>query len=354
MQVLQIAGSLESWGGIERYICNLGNGLLAGGQSVTVACQVGTPLVTHWDGEKVITGRPRAHRLTATSQYLRILKGKRFDVIHSHYSPDFWATAIAARIAKVPRIVLTRHLALPWARPKAKLLSSLYDQMICVSDAVRQELESSGVSKDKLTVAKMGVQQLAPTASRQIVRDRFGIANNRFAVGFVGRLTVEKGAKTLLHSLEFCDQVEAHLFGDGPQREELETTAKNMNSGNVFFHGHLNDVADAMEAVDTVVVPSEWKEAFPAVVLEAMSLGRPVIGSRIGGIPEIIDDGRNGLLFSPGEPIDLASAIVRLQTQPDFARLIGINGKETQEKEFTIAEMGVRFRKVYESMAPAR
>ena len=342
------------WGGIERYICNLGEGLTANGAHVVVACPEGTPLAERWTGQKVITKSPKGHRLTPTSQYLRILRSKKFDVIHSHYSPDFWATAVAARIARVPRIVLTRHLALPWALPKAKLMGHLYDQLICVSEAVQEELRTSGVPDKKLTVAKMGVQQLAPSATKQQVREKLNFQHNQFAVGFIGRLTVEKGVKTLLASLSQCDSVDCHIFGDGPQRQELEALAQNSKSGVVTFHGQQSDVADAMEAVDIVIVPSEWKEAFPAVILEAMSLARPIIASRIGGIPEIITDSQNGLLFTPGSATELASSIMRLKSQPDFARLLGKNGKVTQIKEFTIKEMGVRFKNVYESIPPSR
>jgi len=361
MKIIQVAGALGTWGGIERYICNLSEGLTDLDYNVFVACPKGSPLEKKYLGSKLILEKkPKIHFLTV-SQYIRGIKDQHFDLIHAHYSPDFAAVAIAARVCKIPRIVLSRHVALPWAKPKAIALSTLYDRMICVSDAVKDVLESSGVPTNKLIVAKMGIRQLEPTQPKPKLRKSFGMSENAYAFGFVGRLTIEKGVKTLLFACSKLPaeidgkQVEVHIFGGGPQHQELVSTVNsNSSRARLVFHGQLEDVSDAMSSVDALVVPSEWIEAFPAVILEAMCLGVPVIASRIGGIPEIIIDHETGLLVPVGNADILFQAMLELAQDRSLSGKVGANGRALQQKDYTIPAMAQRFSEVFDSIPAYR
>jgi glycosyltransferase involved in cell wall biosynthesis len=129
---------------------------------------------------------------------------------------------------------------------------------------------------------------------------------------YYGRLSEEKGLSTLLDAVAEGTPVPLHVVGDGPQRAALEATAAGRGIRNVRFVGPLEGEAlkKAVSAAMFVVVPSEWYENSPLVVYESFAMGKPVIGAAIGGIPELISEGRDGLLFRPGDARDLRRSIL--------------------------------------------
>lgn len=139
------------------------------------------------------------------------------------------------------------------------------------------------------------------------------------AILFLGRLSPEKGLATLLRAAAQCPAAHLRIAGDGPQRAELEAlTAELGLAGRVEFPGFLTGEAlrQALHGCKAVVLPSECYENGPYSVLEALSCGKPVLGSRIGGIPELVREGETGFLFAPGSAEALAAAIERLLTLP--------------------------------------
>lgn len=143
---------------------------------------------------------------------------------------------------------------------------------------------------------------------------------------YLGRLTPEKGCATLLRAMAQCPDARLNLAGDGPQREELEELTRQLKLENrVHFLGFLTGqpLRDALEGCKAVVLPSEWYENGPYSVMEALSCGKPVIGSQIGGIPEMVRPGKTGATFQPGNVQELAQKIQELLALPaaDYAVL---------------------------------
>ena len=128
---------------------------------------------------------------------------------------------------------------------------------------------------------------------------------------YSGRLSAEKGLFTLLKSLKGIN-VRCTIYGEGPLREELETYARTKDLSRVIFAGHVQHerLIQAIQQALLVVLPSEWYENRPYAVLEAFACGKPVIASAIGGIPELVADGRTGLTFQPGNYIQLRRKIL--------------------------------------------
>lgn len=140
------------------------------------------------------------------------------------------------------------------------------------------------------------------------------------ALLYLGRLTPEKGVATLLRALAACPGARLHIAGDGPQRAELETLAAELGLGErARFLGFLTGSAlkSTLYGCRAVVLPSEWYENGPYSVMEALSCGKPVIGSSIGGIPELVREGETGFLFPPGDAQALAGAMQRLLEMPE-------------------------------------
>lgn len=344
MKVLQVGSSLFAWGGIERYVLYLTDGLRERGHEVEITLPKGSPLdqrITEGKHHLALHGQ---FRLSPLLSYIRLFRTKRFDVVHIHFSPDFIMPALAARLSRQPFTIMTRHLALTWSRRKVKRYTKLFDHIIGVSGAVRIKLARSGVPESMLSVAKAGCPGLEPGTSRTEAREMFGVGGNAFAVGSFGRLVKEKGVDVLAAAtLDVQVGTEVHLFGDGPLKPDLDKKV----SEKLHVHGFTADVADAMNAIDVVAVPSVWEEAFPYAVLEAMSLGKPVIASRVGGLPEMVEDGHTGLLVEKGDVAGLVSAIGRLASNEQEVNSMAQNAREVHRSEYTVAKMAERIESVY-------
>ncbi|MHA1251122.1 MAG: glycosyltransferase [Candidatus Helarchaeota archaeon] len=145
---------------------------------------------------------------------------------------------------------------------------------------------------------------------------------------YIGRLSPEKGVKTLIEATLLSGVGKLKIVGDGILRQELINYKRTKRSARLIeFLGHKRheEVLKLIQNSRFVVVPSEWYENFPYSILEAFSYGKPVIGSSIGGIPELIKDGFNGFLFKPKDVNKLAEIIYRLNKYPDIAKKMGRN-----------------------------
>jgi glycosyltransferase involved in cell wall biosynthesis len=163
---------------------------------------------------------------------------------------------------------------------------------------------------------------------------------------FLGRLSKEKGLLTLAKAQKDSG-VRVVIAGTGP----LETTLRHDYPG-LEMVGHLSGEAlrARIDGAAGIVVPSEWHENCPMSVLEAMAAGKPVIGSRMGGIPELVADGETGLLFDAGNPENLRQCMVGLLADRDRLAAMGRKGRESAEKNFTLAHHNAGLLKIYESI----
>ena len=152
-----------------------------------------------------------------------------------------------------------------------------------------------------------------------------------------GRLSAEKGIDVAIRAIAHLPEP-AHLdiAGDGPVRADLESLAAAEAPGRVTFHGRLPKSAlfDLLRRSSVAVVPSTWYENQPMAVLESLAIGLPVIGSDLGGIPELVDPGRDGLLVPAGDDKALATAMGEILGDSTRALAMGQNGRRKIEAEF--------------------
>jgi glycosyltransferase involved in cell wall biosynthesis len=169
---------------------------------------------------------------------------------------------------------------------------------------------------------------------------------------YFGRLSSEKGIFTLLKAMKKIDRYSLKIVGDGPLRNDLERFALQNELSNVEFAGLRSGeelkqiVANAM----FVVVPSEWYENSPLVIYEAFALGKPVVGAAIGGIPELVDHDKNGLLFRAGDSEDLAEQIRHLLDHPEKLKPYGMAGRLKAEQQFDAECHYDHMMKIYQSL----
>jgi glycosyltransferase involved in cell wall biosynthesis len=173
---------------------------------------------------------------------------------------------------------------------------------------------------------------------------------------YVGRLSEEKGVDVLLEALARAPELRANVVGDGPARSSLERLAATLAvSDRVRFHGRLaaDDVHGAMREAAVLVVPSRWYENMPITVLESFAAGVPVVASALGGIPELIEDGQDGTLVPPDEPMILAEALRSLTTDVARAFEMGVAARTKAEHVYTPAAHLERVDALYAEAAEA-
>ncbi len=167
---------------------------------------------------------------------------------------------------------------------------------------------------------------------------------------YVGRLSIGKGLETLLSALGRARDVRFKVIGSGPLADDLEARAAREGLTNVEFVGYRTgaDLKSIVAGARFVVVPSECFENSPLTVYEAFAMGKPVVGSTIGGIPELVPEGEAGLLFEPGDDEALAARLVELWNDPDRSREMGRAGRKRVESEYGPERHYERIRSIYE------
>ncbi len=153
---------------------------------------------------------------------------------------------------------------------------------------------------------------------------------------YYGRLSAEKGILSLLKAMQQCPEAKLRIIGGGPQEAELREFCRRHGLRNVELVGPLfgEELIRAVQNSRFVVVPSEWHDNSPLVIYESFSMGKPVVGTRLGGVPELIEEGKTGFLFDAGDVEALASIIRRLWDSPELCRELGRNARKKAEREF--------------------
>lgn len=200
------------------------------------------------------------------------------------------------------------------------------DQFIALTEFARSRFVDGGLPAEKISVKPNFVAD--PETSGK------GDGSNREGALFVGRLSAEKGVGTLLQAWKSID-VSLAIAGDGPLAEPLRETVTGMSSARWLGRLSPENVTEAMRSAELLIMPSEWYEGFPMVLVEAFSCGLPVIASRLGGMAEIIEDGVTGLHFTPGDAEDLTNKVRWAAAHPKEMRAMGRQARQTYEQKYT-------------------
>lgn len=170
---------------------------------------------------------------------------------------------------------------------------------------------------------------------------------------YYGRLSEEKGILTLLQAMLQVRQSKLLIIGDGPQRAELEKFAAAQQLSNVVFTGAKSgkELTQLVSRAKFVVVPSEWYDNSPLVIYESFSMGRPVLATALGGMPELIEDGVNGRLFTPKDAAGLSRMINEMLRDEKALRAMGRAGRATAEREFDPEVHYHKIHDVYQRLA---
>ncbi len=235
--------------------------------------------------------------------------------------------------------------SLGWAYTKLiglKIIKAA-DGLRLLQSSLSDELAGFGVDRNKLKTILNGVDidTFYPRPDNSVVREALGLAEDDFMVLYVGRLVnpVEmKGTRYLIEAvaslLPKYSNLRLVFVGDGDGRKKIEKMA-GIIGRNAIFTGYRSDTYRFMSAADVFVLPS-LAEGCPNVVLEASACGTPVIASKVGAVPELIEDGKTGIIVSPKSVVEIRQALARLIEDPPLRLRMGKGARERMEKEFTV------------------
>jgi len=279
----------------------------------------------------------------------RLVRGVRADVVHTHLVHADLYGGLAARV-RGARLVSTKHNDDPFRvgafRFVERSLAHLADRIVTITDALRAfTVERVGVPERKVQTIHYGLDEPPPPWGTNPPDDVPAEARLLLAVS---RLTVQKGIDTAVRALaELPDDTVLVVLGEGPERGALERLAAELGvDRRLFLLGRVPDVGAWLRRADVFVHPARW-EGFGLAVLEAMLAGLPVVASNVSSLPELVADGRTGLLVPADDAVALAAAV--LSARPE----LGAAGRERARQEFSVARMADRTAGLYAALASA-
>jgi glycosyltransferase involved in cell wall biosynthesis len=320
-----------------------------------VADELGVPVVTI----------PHLHReispvrdLLATWRLARIIRIERPTILHTHTAKAGAvgrAAALLAGRSRPPIIVHTFHghvlrgyFGRFWTgvfRLLERLLARITDALVAVSPEVRDELVALGVAPaSKFRVIRLGIELdnrvSSDGSARAETRRTMGVPEARFVVGWIGRMTGVKRTDLVLKGFRALrdNGVDAILcmVGDGPDRAAVEQLAGELGIvRDCLFAGYQEDVGPFFAAFDVFVLPS-GNEGTPVTAIEALATGCPVVATRVGGVPDVVDDGVDGFLVAPGAVQEVAARLAELARDPELRVRMGAAGRERMRTRYAV------------------
>ena len=336
--------------------------LLNGGRLATEIEALGVPVSVlpegRWGPVKILRG--------LVKEFRRL----RPQLVHTHKYKDTILAAPAAKYCDVPYVVRTVHgLSEPfhgWQAMKMRLYE-LAERAVhrCCTDAVigvSSQIVSQHRSRNprsRVVCIHNGVEidHERPEKTREQVRTDIRIGSDTFLIGTIGRLTPVKGVSYLLQAASVLVQRERNvkllLVGEGPMREALQKESRDLGIGeNVVFLGHREDTRELIRALDLFVLPS-LSEGIPMALLEAMAASRAIIASRVGGIPEVIENHVEGVLVERENVSDLVQGCLHLMRNRDVAARMGELARKRVEQEFSAESMAQNVAILYLQLSAA-
>lgn len=269
----------------------------------------------------------------------RLIKELKIDIVSTHSGRDAWLGGMAAKLTGA-KCVRVRHLQTPFKN--AISYKYLTDSITAVSVGVKEYIVSKGISADKVRVVYTGVDTAHFCKTDSFFRSERAIYDDTFLIGIAAVLRGAKRHKDLIDAtakLAKKYDVKLVIVGDGPQWENLQNKIENDGVKDiVIMTGHRNDTVNILNALDLFVLPSNM-EALGTALLEAQACGVPVVGSRMGGIPEALEDGKTGLLFECENVDDLADKIERFIVDIEFKEAAGKCAREFVLERFSVEKM---------------
>jgi len=316
------------------------------------------------DIETVALNRARYHRFSPgiVRDLYRLMKQKNIHIVRTHrYRANLYGR-LAALLSGVPVKIISLHdnyrkdLRLE-RRIVNKILLKATDKIVAVSESIRKDIiKYDGIDSSKILVIPNGIdtERFNPEGNFADIRKGFSIKESDIVLGFVGRVVPTKGLEYLIDALPFLKKefknIKLLITGEGSTMERLKKKAKENNvHDSIIFTGKRRDIPDILSCTDIFVMPSV-AEGLPNALLEAMAMGKPIVATEVGGIPEVIKNGHSGLLVPPRNPEALATAIKDLISNEQLAAKMGQAARHIVLDNFSIWSIAQKWQTLYLSI----
>ncbi len=305
----------------------------------------------------------RTHKALLPVEVARLaawLVAQRVDVVNTHSSNDGWLAGLAARLAVRPVLIRSRHIEVDYPNRfwSGLAFRTLPHRVITTSQRIADRLvDELGVPRARVDRIATGVDlKKFDPATKGTLRAELGLAPEVALVGMISVLRSWKGHATLLDAAQrlVAEKRAIHfaIAGEGPMRVVLPDQIKEAGlEGRVTLLGHRADVPNVLASLDALVLPSYAHEGIPQIILQAQAMARPVVATRIGGIPEVVEDNVTGLLVEPRDGAALAEKIGAVLDDAPLADCLRLAGRAQIEARFSLNAMGERLLAHYETLA---
>lgn len=284
-------------------------------------------------------------------------KKEKIDIVNTHSSRDSWLAGFAARVAKVPLVIKTRHISARISRGWLTRLvyQKLHDYIITTSQSIADDMiHYNGFAVNRISAVPTGVDLSRFNAAQPPLnlRSELGLPSDSHLIGMVSVLRSWKGHPDFLRAAVQVkrDFPSAYfvIVGEGPRRVhiEQEMLEKGMEEF-VFMIGYRDEVPQILQGLDIFVLPSYANEGVPQALLQALTMKRPIVATAVGGIPEVVKSDVHGILCEPHNPKALAAAILRILRNPVEGRRMALAGHDFVMQEYSLARMVERLEEIY-------
>jgi glycosyltransferase involved in cell wall biosynthesis len=370
IHVATLAAGLETRG----YHTTLVAGSLARGEDsmAFLADRLGVPVVSVPEIQREISA---LHDARSVARVAALIRSMRPHILHTHTAKAGVigrAAALAAGPFKPPVVLHTFHghvlkgyfdpLRTGFFRHIERVFARASDALVAVSPEVRDELVAFGIApREKFAVIRLGIplaERLGDPSAGVDYRRAYGIPQDSFVIGWVGRMTAVKAAAAALEIVHALRQngLEAVLcmVGDGPDRDRLEELAHELNITRFcFFVGYQSDVAGFYNLFDAFLLPSV-NEGTPVSAIEALAAARPVVATRVGGVPDVVRDGIDGFLVAPGDIEGAAAKLATLASDPGLRRTLGESGRARVLARYSVGRLVEDVDRLYRALLEAK
>jgi glycosyltransferase involved in cell wall biosynthesis len=350
-------------GGLERNVVNQVREGHRLGQRVSVVCleRPGTlaPQVEELGGRVICVHKKPGIQLSLIGKLKAVWRELRPDIIHTHQVPTLFYSGLAARSMRSARVLHTEH-GLPLFANRVRTrwlgrLSGLHcERFFCLTREMAQEvLKYRVVPRHKVRVIRNGIEtsNYRNPGDPQTLRCSLGIPPAATVIGSVGRLVEIKRYDVLIRSFarlkDNCPDAHLLMVGDGPYKPVLEELAQGLGvREHVHFAGYRTNINEYLHAMNCFALTSS-SEGTPQAVLEASIARLPVVASRVGGLPEVIDDRRTGILVTPGDEGAFTRELLGIVQNRELAARLGEAARVRVQDLYGIGRMAKEYHEVY-------
>lgn len=350
----------KTWRGGQQQVLHLLNGLKTSGVNNFLVCPP----------DSILFGRAKEQSLNvlpvkmlgewdlwAVKEIVKIIKKHSIKILHLHSAHAHTLGILAAKFNKNCKTTVSRRVDFHIRRnPLSKIKYRNVDKFVAISQAVKKVLVEDGISEKKIEVVYSGVDwKRFENVRGDYLYSELNLDKSKKIVGIIAAFAKHhKDHQTFLEAAKLIKNqfpmVQFLLVGTGEQRSQIETVVESLSlNENVKLTGFRNDIPQILSILDIFVL-SSFFEGLGSSILEAMASSLPVVATNVGGIPEIVEDGINGILVPPKDHQSLSQAILNLLKNEEKAKKMGQYGYHLTREKFSIEKMVRETKRIYDSL----